>query len=173
MKPLFLIATLVSTTAAAQAFDLSRFSLGVETIGSLSLTPSRTQGGVGGALDVSYAFTPSLHAHASVGWLVGVGSSSLVRLGAGWSRSGTWRPLFGADLEVGVGSALEFGGATVHPAGVPTLALTARVALLRFEVGPCSLSGLELNAGPSTEFVSVGWRLGVKLFALSVALPHM
>ncbi len=171
MKQFALVFTLLSGAAVAKEPDLKHLTVGLEALTSISLTPARTQGGIGGAVDVSFAFTPSWQAHIAAAWLTGIGSNSLIRLGGAWTKAGTWRPLFGADIELGFGGSLNFG--PVMPEGVPTVGLAARIALLRFELGKCTISALEINAGPSTEFVSVGWRIGLKFFALSVSLPQL
>ncbi len=148
----------------ANAQERQRLVVGLEAVSGLSLTPARTQGGVGGGLSLAYELTPQWQLEANVAWLVGVGSNTLLRLGAAWQRAGFWRPQLRAEVELGLGGALDFD---VRARG-PTVGLTVGVSPLRFEFEHFILSALELRVGPSTEFVSFGWRAGLTLFSISV-----
>ena len=55
MKPLLLV-TLVSLPAVAEESVLSKLSLGFDTVGAISLTQARTQGGIGGGVQAAFAF---------------------------------------------------------------------------------------------------------------------
>lgn len=165
MTPLLLLLTLGAAPAEA------RLSVGLETLANVSLTQGRTQGGVGGALGVAWAFDANWQAQARVAWLWGLGSHTLVRVGAGWQRGeGTWRPLVRADLALGLGGALDFGVAGSAPSRAPTLGLVLGVSLLRFQLERVTVSLLELEVGLSTEFLSIGPRAGLGLLAVSVSL---
>lgn len=171
MKGLMLALMMLVTPAFAENAAPSRFAVRLETLGSLSLTRARTQGGIGGAVGVAYAFDPHWLAQARVGWLAGLGSHTLVRVGGGWQRAeGSWRPFIGTDVAVGLGGALDFGVEGGPPSRAPTLGLTVGLSLLRYQVEKLTLSVLELEAGVSTEFLSVGPRLGLGLLSVSVQL---
>ncbi|HEY0883587.1 MAG TPA: hypothetical protein VGD87_18770, partial [Archangium sp.] len=62
MRALLLMA-LVSTAAFAEA---PRLSVGLKTLGGLSLTQARTQGGLGGAVTAGWRLTPNWQLNADV-----------------------------------------------------------------------------------------------------------
>lgn len=170
MTKLALCTALLATSALAEESLLSRTTVGLETIGAISLTPARTQGGVGGGLHAAFALDSHWQVHARAAWLWGLGSHTLLRVGAGWQREGTWRPLFHAGLALGLGGSLDFSVADRPPSRAPTVGLVVGAALLRFQVESVIVSALELEAGLSTEFVSFGPRAGVTVLSLSVPL---
>lgn len=169
MKPALLLA-LVATSSLAEESFASRFSVGLETLGAISLTQVRTQGGLGGGVHVSFALTPQWQVHARAGWLWGLGSHTLVRLGGGWQREGTWRPLLSANVALGLGGALEVGTPDRLPVRGPTVGAMLGAALLRWEVDGLIVSALELEGGLSTELVVTGFRAGVTVFSLGTRL---
>jgi hypothetical protein len=169
MRALLLI-PLLSTSALGDASLLPRFSLGLETPAAISLTRARTQGGVGAGLHAAFALDEHWLIDAHAAWLWGLGSHSLFKLGGGWQRSGTWRPLFRASVVLGLGGALDFAELGSLPSRAPTLGLVAGVSLLRFQVGRAFVSGLELEGGLSTEFLTVGPRFGVTVLSISAPL---
>lgn len=169
MKPALLLALVATSSFAEQSFA-SRFSVGLETLGAISLTQVRTQGGLGGGLHASFALTPQWQVHARAAWLWGLGSHTLLRVGGGWQREGTWRPLLSANLVVGLGGALDVGTPDRLPARGPTLGATLGAALLRWEVEGLLISALEVEAGVSTELVATGFRAGVTVFSLGARL---
>lgn len=161
----------VLTSLRAFASEPSRLSVTLESLGSVSLTQARTQGGLGGAVGVAYAVSPSWQAQARVGWLWGLGSHTLLRVGGGWQRpEGLWRPLVRLDVALGLGGALDFGVGGQPPSRAPTLGLVVGASLLRFQLDRVALSVLELEGGLSTEFLSIGPRVGLGLLAVSVQL---
>lgn len=165
------VVLLISSMARAEDGTFaSRLGLGLETIGAISLTQARTQGGIGGGLMVTYALSPSWQLEAHGSWLVGLGSHTLLRVFAGWQREGTWRPLFRAGLALGLGGGLDFSVGGRGPSQAPTVAVLGGACLLRYQVGPVVVSALELEAGVSTEFLSVGPRFGLTVFSLLVRL---
>ncbi len=168
---LVLSSVLLATPALADESFLSRVTAGLETVGAVSLTDARTQGGIGGGVHVAFALDSHWQVYARAAWLWGLGSHTLIRAGAGWQREGTWRPLFHAGLALGLGGALEFGlPGRAPPSRAPTLGVVVGAALLRFQVESVIVSALELEAGLSTEFVSFGPRAGVTVLSLSVPL---
>lgn len=169
MKTALLLA-LVATSALAEESFASRFTVGLESLGAISLTQVRTQGGIGGGLQASFALTPQWQVHAKAAWLWGLGSHTLLRTGAGWQREGTWRPLLSANVALGLGGALDLGLPDKPPSRAPTLGLMLGAALLRWEVDGFVLSALELEGGLSTEFASTGFRAGVTVFSLGARL---
>lgn len=167
MIALALLVCLASTPVEAP----SRLSVTLESLGSVSLTQARTQGGLGGAVGVAYAVSPSWQAQARVAWLWGLGSHTLLRVGGGWQRpEGLWRPLLRLDVALGLGGALDFGVGGQPPSRAPTLGLVVGASLLRFQLGRVALSVLELEGGLSTEFLSIGPRVGLGLLAVTVQL---
>lgn len=170
MKALALLTVLLAGPALAESTLFSRFTLGLETQGAISLTPARTQGGVGGGAVLTFSLDEHWLLDAHAGWLFGLGSHSLFRVGGGWQRSGTWRPLLRAGLVMGLGGSLDFSVRGSLPSRAPTLGLVMGIAALRFQVGRAVVSALELEAGASTEFVAVGPRLGLTLIAISAPL---
>ena len=170
MRTLVLCTTLLATSALAEESFLSRVTAGLETVGAISLTPSRTQGGIGGGVHAAFALDSHWQVHAHAAWLWGLGSHTLLRLGAGWQREGMWRPRFHAGLALGLGGSLDFSVADRAPSRAPTLGVMAGAALLRFQVESVIVSAFELEAGLSTEFVSFGPRAGVTVLSLSVPL---
>jgi hypothetical protein len=167
MMALVLLGSLAATPVEAP----SRLSVTLESLGSVSLTQARTQGGLGGAVGVAYAVSPSWQAQARVAWLWGLGSHTLLRVGGGWQRpEGLWRPLLRLDVALGLGGALDFGVGGQPPSRAPTLGLVVGASLLRFQLDRVALSALELEGGLSTEFLSIGPRVGVGLLAVTVQL---
>lgn len=169
MKPV-LLGVLVSLPALAEETVLSKLSLGLDTVGAISLTQARTQGGIGGGVQAAFSFDEHWLVHARAAWLWGLGSHTLFHAGGGWQRSGTWRPLLRGDVTLGLGGSLDFSVGSMPPTRAPTVGLVVGAALLRFQVGRVIVSGLELEAGISTEFVSIGPRAGVTLLSLSALL---
>ena len=167
---LVLCSVLLATPALADESFLSRVTAGLETVCAISLTSARTQGGIGGGVHASFALDSHWQLHARAAWLWGLGSHTLLRLGAGWQREGTWRPLFHAGLALGLGGSLDFSVGDRPPTRAPTLGVVVGAALLRFQVESVIVSALELEAGLSTEFVSFGPRAGVTVLSLSVPL---
>ncbi|MFZ5444518.1 MAG: hypothetical protein ACOZQL_31285, partial [Myxococcota bacterium] len=88
MKQHVLALTLLAGAALADERPTSPLSVSLETLGSVSLTAGRTQGGVGGGVGVAFAVSPSWQAQARVAWLWGLGSHTLLRVGGGWQRPG-------------------------------------------------------------------------------------
>lgn len=171
MTRLLLLLALLSGPARAEPTLLSRVTVGLDSTANLSLTPGRTQGGLGGGVQVGFLLDAHWLVQARAAWLVGLGSHSLFHLGGAWQRSeGTWRPAFGAHLVLGLGGALDFSVGGRLPSRAPTLGLVASVALLRFQAGPVVLSALAMEGGVSTEFLSVGPRFGLTAFSLSAPL---
>lgn len=170
MKHLALLVCLGSSLALADAPE-KRLSVGLKAMGGLSLTRARTQGGLGGAVSAGWALTPNLQLNGDFAWLVGLGSTTLLRLGAGWHPANPhWRPMVRADVELGFGGALDFSvGDSLPPRG-PTLGVTVGVAPLRWVFERCIVSVLELHGGFSTEFVAVGGRFSLSLLSLSVPI---
>lgn len=167
MIALALLVSLAATPVEAP----SRLSVTLESLGSVSLTQARTQGGLGGAVGVAYAVSPSWQAQGRVAWLWGLGSHTLLRVGGGWQRpEGLWRPLLRLDVALGLGGALDFGVGGQPPSRAPTLGLVVGASLLRFQLGQLALSLLELEGGLSTEFLSIGPRVGLGLLAVTVQL---
>lgn len=163
-------ALLVCLLGAASA-QTAPLSLTLRSAGSLSLTAGRTQGGIGGGVGLSYELKPSVALQADVAWLWGIGAPVLVRVGGAWQRAGLWRPQLRADLEVGLGGGLEFSVEGRIPPRAPTLGGVLGLGLLRFEVPERGwISLLELSGGLSTDFASLGPRLGLSLLSLGVRL---
>ncbi|MBL8920558.1 MAG: hypothetical protein JNJ54_16965 [Myxococcaceae bacterium] len=169
MRPALLLA-LVATSSLAEEPFASRFTVGLETLGAISLTQVRTQGGFGGGVHASFSLGPQWQVHAKAAWLWGLGSHTLVRVGGGWQREGTWRPLLSANLALGLGGALDVGTPDRLPARGPTLGAMLGAALLRWEVDGLIVSALEVEAGLSTEFLATGFRAGVTVFSLGARL---
>lgn len=172
LRPAALAVLVLSTTALGQEATplLSRVTAGLETLGAISLTPARTQGGLGGGVHAAFAFDERWQAEAHAAWLWGLGSHTLLRAGVAWQRSGLWRPKLGLNLALGLGGALDFSVGERPPSRAPTLGLLVSAALLRFQVERVVVSALELEAGASTELVAVGPRAGVTLLSLGVRL---
>jgi len=163
-----LVAVALGWSAAAQAGPA--IGLELRAGGSASLTPGRTQGGLGAGAGVRLVFDERWLVHADVAALFALGVVGLVRAGAGWQRPGTWSPMVRADVELGFGGSLDFSiGGRAPPHG-PTLGLVASAGLLRFVTGKVTISVLELGIGVSTDFQSVGPRFGLSLLELGIAL---
>ena len=168
MKALALGLVLSSAALAEEP----RLSLGLKTLGGLSLTPARTQGGIGGAVSAAWALTPQWQVHGDVAWLVGLGSNTMLRVGAGWHPQWpTYQPMLRADVELGLGGALDFSVGDALPPRGPTLGLTVGLAPLRWRFDGAIVSVLEFHGGLSTEFVALGSRFSVTLLALAVPIP--
>lgn len=162
---------LVLLAALAHADTPKRLLVSVEGTGALSLTTARTQGGLGGGVGVAFALAPSWLVEARIAWLWGLGSHTLVHVGGGWQRSeGLWRPAVLAELVLGLGGALDFSVNGQPPTRAPTLGAVLVLQPLRFGHDGVFVNVLGLEGGVSTEFLSVGPRLGVTLFSLSLAL---
>ena len=167
MRTIALLA-LLSTSAFA---DAPRLSVGLKTLGGLSLTQARTQGGLGGAVSAGWMLTPNWQLNADFAWLVGLGSNTMLRVGAGWQpENPRWVPMIRADLELGFGGALDFSVGNQLPPRGPTVGLTLGVAPLRWRFDSCVVSLLELHGGVSTEFVAVGGRFSLTLLSLAVPI---
>lgn len=145
-------------------------ALALRTGGSASLTPGRTQGGVGAGAGVRLLFDERWQVQADVAVLFLLGVAGVVRAGAGWQRPGVWSPLVRADVELGFGGSVDFSLAGRAPPHGPTLGLVASVGLLRFVAGRVTFSGLELGLGLSTDFQSVGPRFGLTFLEIGIAL---
>lgn len=169
MKTLLLV-SLLATPAMAEAELASRFSVGLETVGAISLTRARTQGGIGGGVVGTFALDEHWIVQANAAWLVGLGSHTLWRASFGWQGTGTWRPAFRAGLALGLGGSLDFSVTDGPPSRAPTVGLVVSAALLRFHVGRAVLSALEVEGGVSTEFIAVGPRVGVTVLSLQLEL---
>lgn len=170
MRTLFLIYAL-STAAFAESEPEPRLSVGLKTLGGLSLTQARTQGGIGGALSAGWMLDRNWQLNADFAWLVGLGSTTMLRVGGGWRPDNpVWQPMLRVDLELGFGGSLDFSVGDHLPPRGPTLGLTAGVAPLRWKFDWCVVSVMELHGGLATEFVAVGGRFSLTLLALSVPI---
>ncbi|MBE2251476.1 MAG: hypothetical protein IAE78_18185 [Myxococcus sp.] len=170
MKGLLLCAALASSPAAAEASLRSRVTVGLESLGAISLTSARTQGGIGGGAHAAFAFDAHWLAYARAAWLFGLGSHTLLRVGGGWQREGVWRPLLHGGVVLGLGGALDFSVGDRPPSRAPTLGVVLGAALLRFQVEGVTVSALELEAGLSTELIALGPRATLTLLSLGVCL---
>ena len=145
MRALWLIGVL---STAALAESAPRLSVGLKTLGGLSLTRARTQGGLGGAVSAGWMLDRHWQLNADFAWLVGLGS----------------------NLELGFGGALDFSVGDRLPPRGPTVGLTLGIAPLRWKFDWCVVSLMELHGGVSTEFAAVGGRFSLTLLALSVPI---
>ena len=84
-----LLVVLVALPAAAEESVLSKLSLGLDTVGAISLTQARTQGGIGGGVQAAFSFDEHWLVHARAAWLWGLGSHTLFHAGGGWQRAGS------------------------------------------------------------------------------------
>jgi hypothetical protein len=114
----FALAALITAQAPSEPTVLSRLVVGLDAVGAISLTQARTQGGLGGGLRVGFTLAPAWFLEARAAWLVGLGSHSLLHLGGGWQREGTWRPALRADLALGLGGALDFNVGAKGPSQI-------------------------------------------------------
>lgn len=167
----FALVCLMSSIAFAESEPEPRLSVGLKTLGGLSLTQARTQGGLGGAVSAGWRLDPNWQLNADFAWLVGLGSNTMLRVGAGWHPDNAmWQPMLRADLEFGFGGALDFSVGDSLPPRAPTFGLTLGVAPLRWNFDWAVISLMELHGGVATEFVAVGGRFSLTLLALSVPI---
>jgi hypothetical protein len=165
MRTVLIVALMTSAAASAQPSLTATARAG----GSLSLNPSRTQGGLGGGVGARLSLDEHWVVQADIATLFGLGVVGLVRAGGGWQRPGRWSPMVRVDLELGFGGSLDFSVEGRLPPRGPTLGLTAAVALLRFVTGRWTISALELGAGLGSDFRTVGFRAGVTLLEVGLA----
>lgn len=167
----FALVLLLSSLAFAESQPEPRLAIGLKTLGGLSLTQARTQGGLGGAVSAGWRLDRRWQLNADFAWLVGLGSNTLLRVGAGWQPDhAMWRPMLRADVELGFGGSLDFSVGDALPPRGPTVGLTLGVAPLRWAFDWCIVSLMELHGGVATEFVAVGGRFSLTLLALSVPI---
>ncbi len=138
----------------------------------LYLSDAQTAGGIGGGLGARYAFSGErFFAQADVSRLVMIGNPTLVRVGAGAQRRGTWAPAATLSASAFLGDRLRFlTGERMTPARLPAVALGVNVTPLRWVSGTSEVSLLELGAGLGWDFPGRGTALNVGLVEVAIRL---
>jgi hypothetical protein len=148
-----------------------RLSLFFSAGGAAYLSDARTIGGIGGGIGVRDTFRERFILQAELNHLVGIGSVTEVRLGAGLQRRGLYSPAALLTLSGMFGEQLRFL-TPEHPTPVtgPALSLGVTVAPARFTLDKVQFSLLSLGVGVGTELPGMGLAYRVGLVEVSTSL---
>jgi hypothetical protein len=141
-----------------------RLTAYVRTGLGLYLSETRTQGGVGGGVGVRATLSELFILQVDTTYLMGLGNSMELRVGAGVQRPGTYTPAALLVLSGMAGDSLRFL-TPEHPSPKegPALTLGLQLAPLRFTHQGLQVSVLELGVGLAPELPGLGvaWQVGL------------
>jgi len=148
-----------------------RFSVYMGTAGMAHFSDVRTQGGVGGAIGLRDTIDERFILQADMQYLLMIGNTVGLRLGAGVQRRGLYQPAALLTLSTMLGEQLVFM-TPAHPFPVrhPAVTLGVSVAPLRFSMGKTRISLLELGVGVGSEFPGLGLSCRVGLVEVGLSL---
>lgn len=152
---------LLGTRAGAQPEPTEprplQFTLYGQSAAWVYLSEARTMGGVGGGLGLRATFQERAFVQAELHYLLGIGNTAALRLGAGVQRRGTYSPAVLLSVSALLGDGLTFL-TPQHPTPVrgPAVSLGVSVAPLRWRSDGLHLSVLELGAGLGTDLPGRG-----------------
>jgi hypothetical protein len=147
-----------------------RLTLYSQSAALVYLSDARTMGGVGGGLGVRATFQERFFVQAELHYLLAIGNTAALRLGAGVQRRGTYSPAVLLAVSTLMGDGLTFL-TPQHPTPVrgPAVSLGVSVAPLRFSSGGLHLSVLELGAGLGTDLPGRGLALQLGLLEVGTS----
>lgn len=129
---------------------------------SLYLSPSRTQGGLGGGVGVRDLLSDQLFIQADLSYLALLGNVAELRVGAGLQRSGTWAPALLITGSLLFGQHLTFLTEDhPYPSGLPGWSLGLELTPIRFASANTTVAVLPLGLGWGLELPGVGWHYRV------------
>lgn len=136
---------------------LHRFTLYVHTGGGLYLSDYRTQGGIGGGLGIRDTLKDRFILQADARYLLGLGNTWEVRVGAGLQRRGVWNPAVLVLLSAMAGPSLRFlMPERSTPVVGPALTLGVQLAPLRFTHAGTQVSLLAFGVGVGSDWPGLG-----------------
>ncbi|QRO01041.1 hypothetical protein JRI60_19390 [Archangium violaceum] len=147
-----------------------RLTLYSQSAALVYLSDARTTGGVGGGLGLRATFQERFFVQAELHYLLGIGNTAALRLGAGVQRRGTYTPAVLLSLSALAGDGLTFL-TPQHPTPVksPAVSLGVSVAPLRFSSGGLHVSALELGVGVGTDLPGTGLALQLGLLEVGTS----
>lgn len=135
---------------------------------SLYLSPTKTQGGLGGGFGVRDVISDAFLVQADASYLTLLGNVAEVRLGAGVQRPGTWSPAALVTGSILIGEGLSFLTAEhPYPSRHPRWSLGVELSPFRFSSEKTSISVLPLGIGWGLELPGVGWHYKVGLLEVA------